>query len=237
MKNPITKATEKELTFALKERHRKRGDYFGSQIKMGSAGNKILDGLAIPITWSPRTIIGYEIKVTRSDFLSDQKYPHYMETCNLFYFVAPKGLIKKDELPKRVGLLEYNNGKLRQVKRAVYEKVDVNVDMLLHCIFYKLQEYERPKSRQEHLDDVKASVESKDYGTLLGRKIYELSRNYEKSESTAEMHWRWFAKEFEKRTGLNADKIYEHMDYFNIENKKHNKAIELLQLASNLFEK
>ena len=110
------RVTEREITIALKARHARRGDFFASQVKMGMFGSKIMDGVAIPPTWSPRTVIGYEIKVSRSDFLSDQKYPHYMTTSNLFYFVVPKGLIKKDEVPKRVGILEYNNGLLRQFK-------------------------------------------------------------------------------------------------------------------------
>lgn len=54
--------------------------------------------------------IAFEIKVSRSDFLSELKKPdkkrlalHYS---NEFYFVAPKGLIKPEELPNDCGLIE-----------------------------------------------------------------------------------------------------------------------------------
>jgi hypothetical protein len=74
------RVTEGNITNALKQRHKTRGDFFASQVKMGSFGNKILDAVAIPVTWSPRQIIGYEIKVSNWDFQNDQKYPHYMST-------------------------------------------------------------------------------------------------------------------------------------------------------------
>ena len=235
MLNPVTRATERDITLALKARHQRRGDYFASQVKMGAAGSKILDAIAIPPTWSPRTVIGYEIKVTRSDFLSDQKYPHYMSTSNLFYFVVPKGLIKKEEVPQRVGILEYNNGKLRQIKRAVYENVEINSDMLLHCIFYKIHEYRRPMTRQEHLDNVKARVEAKDYGSLLGRKISDLTRKKSNEESDGERNWRLFVESFEQKCGFKPYSNWDLMKYFSKDNRKYNEAIDLLERAARLF--
>jgi len=53
-----------------------------------------------------KTTKGYEIKVSRSDFLGDDKWDNYLKYCNYFYFVAPKGLIGKHELPDGVGLIE-----------------------------------------------------------------------------------------------------------------------------------
>lgn len=225
--------TEREITQALKARHNRRGDYFASQVKMGSFGNKILDAIAIPVTWSPRTIIGYEIKVSRSDFLNDMKYPHYMSTCNLFYFVVPKGLIKKDEVPARVGILEYNNGNLRQSKRAVYEDVDVNVDMLLHCIFYKVHEYERPLTRQEHLENVKAKIEAKQYGYEVSDKIRKLETKLNR-EGLLKDDWEEFAKEFKQKFGFNIG-TWSIWQYISVDNKKHNEAVRLLKQAASLF--
>jgi hypothetical protein len=55
-------------------------------------------------------ILGFEIKCSRGDFLnevqSSKKYEHGMRHCDEFYFVVPKGLIRPEELPPEVGLIE-----------------------------------------------------------------------------------------------------------------------------------
>lgn len=63
------------------------------------------DGLAITKSYTKPNIIGYEIKVSRNDFLQDNKWHLYLQYCNEFYFVVPKGLVKKEELPDHVGLI------------------------------------------------------------------------------------------------------------------------------------
>ena len=55
--------------------------------------------------WNRQTK-GYEIKVNRQDFLKDKKWKEYLKFCTWFYFVVPKDLIKLDELPKNIGLVE-----------------------------------------------------------------------------------------------------------------------------------
>lgn len=49
---------------------------------------------------------GYEIKVSRADFLADKKWQSYLPYCSWFYFIAPEGIIKPEELPDGVGLME-----------------------------------------------------------------------------------------------------------------------------------
>lgn len=53
-----------------------------------------------------RKIKGYEVKLTRADFLADKKWERYLPYCNYFSFVAPRGIIKKEELPEKIGLIE-----------------------------------------------------------------------------------------------------------------------------------
>src|SRR5437899_11946534 len=53
-----------------------------------------------------------ECKISRSDFLADREKPFRKKPetgmgCERFY-LAPKGMIKKEELPRYWGLLEYN---------------------------------------------------------------------------------------------------------------------------------
>lgn len=67
--------------------------------------------------------IAFEIKVSRSDFLYEianpQKRFQALTLSNYFYFAAPKGLIKRDEIPEECGLVEINEkGKISWTKKA-----------------------------------------------------------------------------------------------------------------------
>ncbi len=68
---------------------------------------KRADVFAMSETYPPRFVI-CEVKVSRADFLSDiksEKYLHYMDNSNLFYFVTPYALLEED-IPTWCGWLE-----------------------------------------------------------------------------------------------------------------------------------
>lgn len=68
------------------------------------------------IGWYTGRTMLVECKVSRSDFLADRKKPFRANPergLGLYrYFMAPKGLIKVDELPARWGLLEIYGGRV-----------------------------------------------------------------------------------------------------------------------------
>ncbi len=69
---------------------------------------KRADVFAITDTYPPRFVI-CEVKVSRADFLrgvKEEQYLHYMDNCNLFYFVTPWGLLKPGDKPLGCGWLE-----------------------------------------------------------------------------------------------------------------------------------
>lgn len=89
-------------------------------------------------SWSNFCVTGYEIKVRRSDFLSDHKWPDYLEYCNEFYFATPKGLLKEQEirnLPPQAGLVEASKNMkvMRIAKKPVFMQEKIN-PMILHYI-------------------------------------------------------------------------------------------------------
>ena len=47
-----------------------------------------------------------EVKSCRSDFLSDHKWKKYLPFATHFYFAAPQGVIRPEELPPNIGLAE-----------------------------------------------------------------------------------------------------------------------------------
>jgi Spy/CpxP family protein refolding chaperone len=106
MSAPTIKYTSANLVRMLSNRH--ADAVFIDECKMGSSwnGTERLDAWVLLKTWSPMTAVGYEIKVSRSDFLRDTKWQRYLSVCHEFYFVAPKGVLTAAELPEQVGLLE-----------------------------------------------------------------------------------------------------------------------------------
>jgi trans-2-enoyl-CoA reductase len=98
-----------------------------------------------------------------------------------------------------------------------------------------MNEYKRPPTRQEYLDDIKAKVESKEYGTKISDKIKSLERELNRVKTYTKEDWENFQKEFKEKFGFNVS-IFNVFDYISLDNKKHNDAIELLKQAAKLFE-
>lgn len=192
---PEKRVTSTDIKFALKELHEKRNTYFITECKTCSTyfpdpqGLLIFDGLAITKSYTKPCITGYEIKISRSDFLQDAKWHLYLQYCNEFFFVVPKGLIKKDELPDNVGLIYYNQETdvLRTVKKALYREIKEPVGVYKYIIYSRLEEdripfYEnRTEYAKAYLDDKK---DKKYVGGTLGSKLAaDVSAAYEKLEA------------------------------------------------------
>lgn len=84
----------------------------------------------------------YEIKVSRSDFLSDiakpDKWKAYLEVAEALYYVCPEGLVDKKEVPKECGLIyfeeKYNNFAIK--KHAKRSKIGLSQDNMMRLILH-----------------------------------------------------------------------------------------------------
>lgn len=152
--------TSVEIKIALAAKHHK--DFFLTEVKSGPtqiarAGSlKILDGLAIRKSWTDPCFTGYEVKISRGDFLRDAKFFTYMELCNCLYIVCPKGMIDRAELPESIGLMYYDPDKkaITTRKKAIYRKIEYTPEMLLYIIFSRLESDRYPffSSKQEYFE-------------------------------------------------------------------------------------
>ena len=81
------KVTSTDIKLALKEFHNGKPSYFITECKTCSTyfpdpqGLLKFDGLAITKSYTKPNIIGYEIKVSRNDFLQDNKWHLYLQYC------------------------------------------------------------------------------------------------------------------------------------------------------------
>lgn len=130
------------LVRLLAERH--AADVFVAECKNGrswGASPMRLDAWALKRSWSPLHCYGYEVKVSRRDFMQDDKWPGYLDCCHSFYFVAPPGVIDTAELPAEVGLIvaSKNGRRLYTKRKAAYRDIEVSPDILFYVLMSRVR--------------------------------------------------------------------------------------------------
>ena len=183
MEKTKDKITSWEISKALALSHDK--DFFLTEVKNGSTyfppaqGLLKFDGFAMTRSWAHPCIKIYEIKVSRSDFLRDNKWNLYKQYCNELYFVVPKGLIEKTELPEDVGLIYYNRDGTRQLvtkQKAVWRKIEDPIEVYKYIIYSRLDQDRIPffNDRKEYAEAYLQDKQDRKYiGSHLGTKMSE----------------------------------------------------------------
>lgn len=202
MKGSEIKVTSTDIKKALAQANYK--NYFITECKTCSTyfpdpqGLLKFDGLAISKSYTKPCITGYEVKVSRGDFLQDNKWHLYLQYCNEFYFVVPSGMITKEEIPENVGLIYYNpeNGALRTKRKALYREIEEPIGVYKYIIYSRLDQDRIPfyERRAEYAEAyLKDKSEKRQLGSAFGskmatdlmvaqEKLKELERSKEKLE-------------------------------------------------------
>lgn len=118
------KPTTDIVTVALRERYCQPEFAFFQEVGDSGSGSRVYaDGVAINM-WASRgyAITGFEVKVSRSDWLRELKQPEKSEPiltrCDYWYLVAPDEVYLPDEVPVSWGILSFKDGKLREKRKA-----------------------------------------------------------------------------------------------------------------------
>ena len=201
-----------QIKESLSARHSK--DFFITECKSGPStltNTMRFDAYAISKSWMNLTFYGYEVKVSRSDFLADKKWMGYLSLCNQFSFVCPKDMIKPEEIPENVGLIYYylDSGSLRTVKKAVHRQIETPIDLLLYCIISRIKSDRYPffSNKQDYFK-----------GWIENKKLdYDLGRNVSKAFNEK-------IKEFDAISERNKELVRENYEYQAVKEvlKKHN---------------
>lgn len=122
------KIISRDIVNLLAKKHSE--DVFVKECKDGPThrgSHSRLDGWAMKRSWSKPLVVGYEIKVSRGDFLQDDKWPNYLGMCNQLYFVCPTGVIDPSEIPEGVGLMwaSKNCARLYTKRKAPHRDVEI----------------------------------------------------------------------------------------------------------------
>lgn len=131
-----------------------------------------LDALAIKPSWTQPLFSGYEVKVSRSDFLRDDKWLAYLPMCHRLSFACPDGLIQADELPTDVGLYWINEaGRLKAVRRPVTRPLPALPVDMLYYILVSRSESDRHPFFTSHREYFAAWVQEKAADRRLGHQV------------------------------------------------------------------
>lgn len=146
-----------ELVDLLASRHSK--DVFIPECKDGPTHSKRhvrMDAWAMNKSWAHPVVSAYEVKVSRADFLKDNKWPAYLPLCNQFYFVAPGGLIDLSELPAEAGLLtcagKGSGARLLTKKKAPHRDVVIPEEVYRYILMCRVTT--TPESQLDQPDRV-----------------------------------------------------------------------------------
>lgn len=129
--------TAKAILELLRAKHAE--DVFVPECKTGPSqghDHSRFDAWVMKKSWANAATIGYEIKVSRSDFLRDQKWPNYLPFCNSLYFVAPRAIILPSEMPEGVGLITVSEGgtRLTTSRKAAYRSIADPAQLLRYIL-------------------------------------------------------------------------------------------------------
>jgi len=110
--------------------HRHVSDVFVRECNDGPSqftSHSRMDAWAMARSWTKPLTYAYEIKMSRSDFLKDEKWMRYLDYCNLFSFVSPSHVIRAEEVPETAGLLwcSKNGTRLYTKKKAPFREVEI----------------------------------------------------------------------------------------------------------------
>lgn len=102
--------TAARIVERLRKHH--EGSVFVAECKLGSSwssdrgGCLRMDAFTMTPTWTKTITTGYEIKVSRADFVRDKKWRAYLPALKWFYFVAPVGVLRVADIEDPAGLIE-----------------------------------------------------------------------------------------------------------------------------------
>lgn len=182
-KKVMRSMTASDAQHLLKEKHAE--DIYVAECKTGSSWSsptvQILDGWAMKKSWRNPLATGYEIKITRSDFVRDDKWTGYLPYCNAFYFVCPSGMISLKEVPADAGLMYISKTgtRLFTKKKAPYREADKLESLYKYVLMWRAS-IGRPTqdgdiSQTAYWNKwMKIRDAEKELGHMVSRKVREL---------------------------------------------------------------
>lgn len=198
--------TAKDMEYYLSQRYFDNRQWlFLTQVRSSTgSADRIADAMAFNMFNSTGyEILGFEIKVSRPDFLSElkdmSKSNEIMSYCDKWYLVVSDEKIVQDgELPKNWGLLVLKNNKLVMKVRPVPQKaIPMPMSFIASLLRRSADEVNRIRSNYIKREEIKTEIEE------ARKKGYEEARGYSgRQTEEALKSLRETVSEFEKSSGI-----------------------------------
>lgn len=139
------------------------------------------DAIVMNVWRSRFQIIGIEVKVSRSDWLSELKNPAKADLmhqyCDLWFVATPEGIIKAGELPVGWGHLECRNGKVYCEVHSSKNEHRTLDDFFVSCLLRRFMEQATPAADLER--QLRAAEQR---GFESGKESSAIDRKYQQQE-------------------------------------------------------
>lgn len=171
-------------------------DIFVPECKSGpthGASHLRLDAWAMRRSWTAPEITGYEIKVSRSDFLGDKKWPSYLPYCNYFSFVVAPGVCDPSEVPETCGLLvaSKTGSRLFTKRKPVYRDVAIPETLWMYILICRALITDEYRERVGNLDYWREWLAEKEEKQEIGHRVAKaLNLKYSRDVTAVECRQR-----------------------------------------------
>ena len=134
-----------------------------------------MDAFALTSNWKQ---VGYEIKVSKQDYLNDNKWYRYLQYCNQFSFVCPEGLISPDDVESSVGLIWVNDSNLPYtVKKAPHKPIVCDTAMFYRSLLTVLLDRESDSQKKaKRLIQAEQWIRNKQQGKIVSHLVNDAIR-------------------------------------------------------------
>lgn len=157
----------------LRDRHADDRIVFECKTGPTKTGVLRMDAWAMKSSWSKPHTYGYEIKISRSDFMRDDKWQGYLPYCSEFYFCCPRGLIQPEELPADVGLLWLNStgSQLYTKRKAARRDVQIHENLWRYIVMCRSTIRDREHTLTDSRDYWRNWLKLRAENRVLGREV------------------------------------------------------------------
>ena len=173
--------TAKDIVRVLADKH--ADDVFVPECNLGSSWNRCrrIDAWAMKKSWANPCATGYEIKVSRGDFMQDDKWHEYLEHCNEFYWVCPWKMIQPNEVGGGAGLMWVTNTGTRAIRKvkAPHRQIEFPAEVAQYVLMSRAQivqdmhQANRTTERERWERWLENRIVDQQFGQRVGRAIRE----------------------------------------------------------------
>lgn len=137
----------------------------------------------------------YEVKHSRSDFLSDirtDKWKGYLPHCHRFYFAVEKGVATKEDIPEPAGLIIRGDKGWKVVKSAKVQDITIPQDTMLSLLFMKerLSVKEKRIENQFYYSSKYGEDDYKERKKAFGKQVADILKHKKDFDLATEEYYR-----------------------------------------------